>query len=189
MTAIRFVSRPTVRDMIGLTFDQTLRSLGAQAIHGFGWGVAAFGILGGAPLDIWLPPALIGVLFGSGLFALLFVWWTYGRSPETLVETVTADGGGILIEAPRSQVRQAWGAFREARETTGVFLLSTPARPSQILGKRGVSEEALQGFRALLRAERLLRDDPTPTRGIVGFLGGAAIAIVMPLALAAAGVR
>jgi hypothetical protein len=188
VTAIRFVSRPTFRDIIGLTVDQTFRSLGAQAVHGFGWGVAAFGIVAGAPLEIWLPPALIGVLFGSGSFALLFVWWTYGRSPESLVETVTAGGGGILIEAPSRQVRQAWGAFREARETATAFLLSAPARPSQVLGKRGVSEEALQGFRALLQAARLLRDDPIPTRGIVGFVGGAAIAIVMPFALGAAGV-
>ena len=180
MTAVRFVSRPSFGDMVRFTFDQALRSLGSQAIHGFGWGVAAFGLLVGAPADIWLPPALLGVVFGSGAFGLLFAWWTYGRHPERLVETVTVDERGLHIEAPDSETRQAWSVFREARETPDVFMLLSLRAPSQVLGKRGVSEAALEAFRGFLRDAHLLRQRPSHLPAIAGFVVGAALAISLP---------
>jgi len=180
MTAIRFVSRPSFGDLARVTLEQAFRSMGAQAVHGFGWGVAAFGLLVGVPADVWIPPALLGVLFGTGLFSLFFQWWIHGRHSERLVETVTADEAGIVIEAPESQVRQAWTVYRDARETRDVFILSSIRTMGQVLAKRGVSEAALEEFRSLLRAANLLRKPQTGTRAIVGFIGGALIALSLP---------
>jgi hypothetical protein len=180
MTEVRFVSRPQLSDMRRFTFRQAFESLGAQAVHGFGWGVAIFGLLVGVPADIWLPPALLGVVFGSGLFSLVFQWWMYGRNPDRLVETVIADERGLLIEGPDSQVRQAWSIFRDARETDDLFMLSSVRSMSQVLGKRAVGAADLEAFRGLLRGAGLLRDQRSSIRGIVGFLLGAAIAIGMP---------
>jgi hypothetical protein len=178
MTPVRFVSRPAFGDLVRTTLDQTVRSLGAQAIHGFGWGVAAFGLLVGAPADIWAPPALLAVVFGSGVMSVLFQWWVYGRHPERLVETVTADEHGLVIEAPNSQVRQAWSVYREARETRDVFMLTSVRTMSQVFGKRGVSDAALEVFRGFLRGAGILRERRTRTRGIVGFVCGALLAVL-----------
>ena len=180
MTAIRFVSRPSFGDLARVSFAQAFRSMGAQALHGFGWGVAAFGVLVGIPADVWVPPAVLGVLWGTGLFGVFFQWWTFGRHPERLVETVTADESGIVIEARDSQVRQAWKVYREANETRDVFILSSLRTMGQVLAKRGVSEAALDEFRDLLRAAGLLRAPARAIRAVVGFVAGALTALSLP---------
>ena len=183
MTQVRFVSRPTFGDVVRVSIEQTFQSLGAQAVHGFGWGVAIFGLLAGAPPDIWVPPALIGVVMGSGLLFVAFQWWIYGRRPERLVETVTADQDAILIETAETQSRQRWAGYRDAQESSTAFLLVGRRALSQVLAKRDVSDAALEEFRALLRGAGLLREGGQSVRGVVGFVAGAAIAIAMPFLL------
>jgi hypothetical protein len=177
---LRFVSRPTFGDVVGLTFDRSFRSLGAQALHGFGWGVAAFGVLFRLPADIWLPPAVLGFAWGTGLMSALFQWWIYGRHPERLVETVTADEQGLAIEAPDSQSRSAWRMYREAHESRDAFVLISIRTMSQVLGKRGVSDAALEEFRGFLRRTGLLRERRPATRGIAGFVLGFGVALCLP---------
>ena len=93
---------------------------------------------------------------------------------------MTADEAGIVIEAPQTQVRHAWKVYRDARETPDVFILSSVRTTNQVLAKRGVSEAALEEFRGLLRAARLLREPTTPARPILGFIGGALVALSLP---------
>jgi YcxB-like protein len=180
MTSLRFVSQPTFGDVVRVGFDRAFRSLGAQALHGFGWGVAAFGVLFGIPADIWLPPALLAVLFGTGLLSLVFQWWIYGRHPERLVETVTTDESGLMIEAPDSQLRHAWRMYRDAEESKDAFVLFAVRTMPQVFGKRGVSDAALEEFRGFLRGAGLLRERRTAVRGIAGFLLGFCIALGLP---------
>jgi hypothetical protein len=182
VTQVRFVSRPGFGEVRRFTLEQSFRSLSTQAVHGFGWGVAAFGLIAGAPVDIWLPPAVIGVFFGIGLFSLLVQWWIYGRHPERLVETITADERGLLIEGPESQIRQAWSLFRDAHETRDVFMLTAVRTMSQFLGKRGASESELEAFRGYLRGAGLLRSRQTWARGIAGFGIGFILALGLPFA-------
>jgi hypothetical protein len=180
MTAIQFVSRPTFRDLARITVEQSFRSMGAQAIHGFGWGVAGFGLVIGIPADTWLPPALIGVLVGTGLLGVFMQWWLYGRHPDRLVETVSADDAGIVIQAPGTEIHHAWRVFRDARETPAAFVLSSTRAMGQVLAKRGVSEPALEQFRSRLRSAGLLRPAAAPSRAVVGFVLGVAAAVSLP---------
>lgn len=181
MTGISFVSRPSFGDLARASFAQAFRSIGAQALHGFGWGAAAFGVGLGIAADVWVPPAVLGILWGSGTFGVLFQWWTYGRHPERLIETVTADETGIAVEGRLSQTRHAWSVYREARETRDVFTLSSLRAMGQVLAKRGVSDAALAEFRALLRAAGLLREPRTRRIApFAGFVGGAALAFSLP---------
>ena len=189
MTAIRFVSRPTFGDLVRLTVEQTFRSLGAQAVHGFGWGVAAFGLVFGIPTDIWAPPALLAVVFGTGLYGLVFQWLIFGRRPERLTESVTADEQGIVIEGPDNHVRHPWSMYRDARETRHLFILGAVRTLSQVLAKRGVSEAALEEFRGFLRAAGLLRAGSGPARGPLGFALGVLIALALPFVAGIATIR
>jgi hypothetical protein len=189
MTAIRFVSRPRFGDLVRLTVEQTFRSVGAQAVHGFGWGVAGFGLVYGIPADVWGPPALLAVVFGTGLYGVVFQWLIFGRRPERLTETVTADEQGIVIEGPDNHVRHPWSMYREARETPSLFILGAVRTLSQVLAKRGVSEAALEEFRGFLRTAGLLRERPGPARGILGFVVGALIALALPFVAGIATIR
>lgn len=180
MTPLRFVSRPSFGDVVRVGLDRAFRSLGAQAIHGFGWGVAAFGLLFRIPVDIWAPPALLAVVFGTGLLSLVFQWWMYGRHPERLVETITADEAGLLIQAPNSELRQAWRLYRDAEESDDAFVLFAVRTMPQVFGKRGVSDAALEEFRGFLRRAGLLRERRTAVRGVAGFLFGFCIALGLP---------
>lgn len=180
MTAVRFVSRISFGDIAESLFAITTRSTGVQAVMGFMVGLGVIGLLAGAPLDVWLPPVLIGLAVGTGVVFAPFAWWSLRKRKDLLTETVEADGSGLTIESPGTHIRQEWTVYREARETGRLFILTSGGTAAQMFSKHGVSQSDVEAFRSILRQTGLLRERPAAQRfrAWLGFAAGAVAAIV-----------
>ena len=180
---VTFDNRIRFPDVLDLVFTRAALSPGMQLFAGFFIALGLLAVLGAVPADVWVPLLITGLAIGTGIIYLPFTWTTYLAVPELTRETVEADASGMRIHILDRIVEHPWQAYGSASETDRLFILRSRIVPTQIFTKRGIPPGDVQTFRGLLTQAELLTETARQQRrkAWIGFIVGAAIAIVLPL--------
>jgi ADP-ribose pyrophosphatase len=105
------------------------------------------------------PLLLIGVLFLSGLFNSIILWYFARKRPELIEgrQTLTADDTGLRFRGQFTEGAARWDTYRKVSETSELFFLDTGTGSVYLIAKSGFTPEQLATFRRLLVRHGLMR--------------------------------
>ena len=110
-----------------------------------------------------LPLFVVGVLFVSGWFNSIILWYYARKRPELIEgrQTMTADDTGVRIRGQFGEGSARWDTYRKVSETGELFFLDTGTGAVQLIAKSGFAPEQLVTFRRLAVRHGLM----APARG------------------------
>jgi ADP-ribose pyrophosphatase YjhB (NUDIX family) len=98
-----------------------------------------------------LPLLVLGVLFVSGWFNSIILWYYARKRPELIEgqQTMTADDTGVRIRGQFGEGSARWDTYRKVSETGELFFLETGTGAVQLIAKSGFAPDQFVTFRRL----------------------------------------
>ena len=133
----------------------------------------------------WLSVGL-GLLAITGLYNAPVIWWAVHRRADLMLgrRQLVADGAGIRITGPTSNVELTWGTFRAVRVRRDGIVLDYGTGFALLIPTRSFTPAAVDAFRALARQAGKLDTSPRWTRTAVGLTVGIGLTVAAMLAVA-----
>lgn len=159
---IRFTYQPTMADILSTTAWYQRRAPAGIVFSGFMSLTAIAEWYYGAPL--------IAILFAAATFVALagalpypILWLRISRRPDLYLAPVEirANAQALVVILPIATSQVAWSMYSRAEEASRGFVLerASGGQPTFISSKRHTTEDEINGFRGLLDAVGLFRQE------------------------------